>query len=60
MEKENLEGLNDKQSDKIYKSKDILDSAVRANVKLDDVKEVAVLFDKSNEKNGDVKDEVRK
>lgn len=59
MDKENLEDLKRDETSKLYYAKDILDAAVRANIKIEHIEEAANLFDKTKEKGGDGKDEVR-
>ena len=53
MDKENLEDKNKK----IYHAKDILDAAVRANVKIEQIEESAALLEGTKGREG--KDEVR-
>lgn len=47
-------------NNKVYRAEEIIQSAVRANVKFDDIKDIAVLFNKSKGKDGEGIDEVRK
>ena len=46
-------------SEKNLNSNDILEAAKRAKVKFNDVEEIASVLDKSKEKDGEEKDEVR-